>query len=50
MAAELGDGTFERVRGEVVETTPTMILHENDVGENLAELGGFRCSVSDFFV
>jgi Uma2 family endonuclease len=25
-------------------------LHENDVVENLPELPGFRCSVSDFFV
>jgi Uma2 family endonuclease len=28
----------------------TMTLHEHDVIENLPELPGFRCSVSDFFV
>jgi Uma2 family endonuclease len=28
----------------------TISLHENDVIENLPELPGFRCSVSDFFV
>jgi Uma2 family endonuclease len=28
----------------------TISLHENDVIENLPELPGFRCTVSDFFV
>jgi Uma2 family endonuclease len=28
----------------------TISLHENDVVENLPELPGFRCTVSDFFV
>ncbi len=28
----------------------TISLHENDVIENLPELPGFRCAVSDFFV
>jgi Uma2 family endonuclease len=34
-----------RVNGE-----ETMSLHEQDVIENLPELPGFRCTVSDFFV
>jgi hypothetical protein len=42
MAADLGEGTFELVRGEIV-------LREDDVIENLPELPGFRCPVSDFF-
>jgi hypothetical protein len=42
MAADLGEGTFELVRGEVV-------LREDDVIEDLPELPGFRCPVSDFF-
>jgi Uma2 family endonuclease len=28
----------------------TISLHENDVSENLPELPGFRCAVSDLFV
>jgi Uma2 family endonuclease len=28
----------------------TISLHEHDVIENLTELPGFRCSVSEFFV
>jgi hypothetical protein len=52
MAADLGGGTFELVRGEIVEMPPAMpmILDAKAVIENLAELPGFRCSVSDFFV
>jgi hypothetical protein len=42
MAADLGEGTFELVRGEIV-------LREDDVIENLPELPGFHCPVSDFF-
>ena len=29
---------------------PPLVLHEDDVIENLPELPGFRCAVADFFV
>jgi hypothetical protein len=48
MAADLGEGTFELVRGEFVQVPPPLQEH-GVLCANVAGTPGLRCPVSDFF-